>query len=159
MIGILKDVGLTRTELAKKYHGSPDVVSRIRNGQRYGHIAPELPRIPIGHQYERLDQGTINTILSSPEPATRLEKSLGVSKTTICNIRKGLIYKPEVREFFKTIHPERSCSTCVFYDGHTERTRHNGKRVTHFCNLSIPEIKTARATRFANECSCYMEAT
>lgn len=159
VIGILKDTGLTRMQLAKKYQGPPDTISRIRNGRRYRHIAPEIPRIPLGHQFERLSQETVNTILASPEPASQLALSMGISKTTICNIRNGLIYKQEVREFFKTIRPERSCSTCVFYDGHTERTRHKGKRVTHFCNLSIPEIQTARATRFANECSCYMEAT
>ena len=81
---------------------------------------------------------------------------MGISKTTICNIRRGLIYKKEVREFFK--HTERSCADCVFYAGHSQRTRHKGKRVTHYCDLNIPEIQT-RATRFANECGCYMEAT
>lgn len=156
VIGILTDTELSMSQLARKYNGAPDTVSRIRSGKRYTHVAPELPRIPLGRRREPLPQETINTILSSVESANKIALRLGLNKTTVCNIRNGTIYKEEFRKFF-TAQPKRDCSSCVFYAGHTERTRHKGKRVTHHCDLGIPEILGARATRFANECGCYLE--
>jgi len=95
-------------------------------------------------------------IFYSSDTLTKVAEKHGIKRQTASSIRRGESYKDiTVPELLKR-PTGLTCDNCRFYDGKSERTRHHGQRVAHFCNLGLPEIKR-QGLNSANNCSYYLE--
>ena len=104
----------------------------------------------------RLSKDQVLDIFYSSDTLTSAAAKHGVKRQTAASIRRGESYRDiTVPELLKR-PTGLTCDNCRFYDGRTERTRHHGQRVVHFCNLDLPEIKQ-QGLNSANNCSYYLE--
>lgn len=84
----------TRTEraIAKDYGLSQTAVNKIRAGETYKKFAGKTLRVGKARQ-RKLTQEQIVDIRTSKLSGVELSKKYGVSRSTICRIKKGLRYK------------------------------------------------------------------
>ena len=150
----------TAQEIADRVGKSRDWVLRVRIGRRHPHIRPDIPRRGTprhgGVPKRKLTREQVLDIFYSSETLTAAAAKHGVKRQTASDIRRGRSYKDITAPESRKRPTGLLCQNCRFYDGAIERTRNEGQRIYHLCNLEMPEIKR-HGTSWANSCSYYLD--